>query len=294
MKLADWARKQGIAYLTAYRWFKDGKLPAKSYQSTSGTIIVEDEDLEQSMQSSDVSVIQSDDAINLFIKSTIEFSKNCVSLEDFAAYILSNFTLKIKSSNDIPRYSKNKPKSEDIQKHFQQFIKKGEKPKPNAYVVQSDTVNEIVETDDELLELCSQNSNIDNDSIFKSATHVEVDPQLFNELSTALSTKPLPAMINTTDYRSAEGKVRRLELTPQNYTNYTEPTFSDLSPIVETVSDTADSSIKDVTDSFKPTQQEIAFAKYFNKNAAPVAPAEQTQDNLPRRRGRKSHKNLGK
>ena len=49
MKLKDWADKQGISYITAYRWFKSDKLPVKAYQSGSGTIIVQDEseDLEK-------------------------------------------------------------------------------------------------------------------------------------------------------------------------------------------------------------------------------------------------------
>jgi predicted site-specific integrase-resolvase len=30
MKLVDWAEKQGIAYMTAWRWFKQGKMPVKT------------------------------------------------------------------------------------------------------------------------------------------------------------------------------------------------------------------------------------------------------------------------
>lgn len=41
MKLSDYARSIGISYRTAHRWFKDGSLPVKSYQSKTGTIIVE-------------------------------------------------------------------------------------------------------------------------------------------------------------------------------------------------------------------------------------------------------------
>ncbi|MBU4302724.1 MAG: recombinase family protein, partial [Actinobacteria bacterium] len=40
MKLSDWAKEQGIAYQTAWRWFKDGKLPVPAEQMPSGTIIV--------------------------------------------------------------------------------------------------------------------------------------------------------------------------------------------------------------------------------------------------------------
>ncbi|MCI0562783.1 MAG: IS607 family transposase [Nitrososphaera sp.] len=42
MKLSDWAKIHGISYTTAYRWFKAGKLPVKSMQTESGTILVEE------------------------------------------------------------------------------------------------------------------------------------------------------------------------------------------------------------------------------------------------------------
>jgi putative resolvase len=42
MKLSDWARKQGISYLTAWRWFKAGKLPVPARQLPTGTILVEE------------------------------------------------------------------------------------------------------------------------------------------------------------------------------------------------------------------------------------------------------------
>lgn len=40
MKLADWARSQGVDYKTAYRWFRDGILPIPSVQLPTGTILV--------------------------------------------------------------------------------------------------------------------------------------------------------------------------------------------------------------------------------------------------------------
>lgn len=42
MKLSEWARKQGVSYLTAWRWFKAGKLPVPARQLPSGTILVEE------------------------------------------------------------------------------------------------------------------------------------------------------------------------------------------------------------------------------------------------------------
>jgi putative resolvase len=41
MKLSDWAKREGIAYQTAFKWFKAGKIP-NSYQYDTGTIIVND------------------------------------------------------------------------------------------------------------------------------------------------------------------------------------------------------------------------------------------------------------
>lgn len=40
MKLADWARAQGIDYKTAYRWFRAGILPIPATQLPTGTILV--------------------------------------------------------------------------------------------------------------------------------------------------------------------------------------------------------------------------------------------------------------
>lgn len=42
MKLSLWAKKQGISYITAYRWFKNGKIK-DAKQFSSGTIIVPEE-----------------------------------------------------------------------------------------------------------------------------------------------------------------------------------------------------------------------------------------------------------
>lgn len=45
MKLSDWAKETGISYLTAWRWWKTGKLPVKVYQTPSGMLIVEKESI---------------------------------------------------------------------------------------------------------------------------------------------------------------------------------------------------------------------------------------------------------
>jgi predicted site-specific integrase-resolvase len=41
VKLADWARNQGIAYKTAWQWFKQGILPMPATQMSTGTILVD-------------------------------------------------------------------------------------------------------------------------------------------------------------------------------------------------------------------------------------------------------------
>ncbi|HET6275609.1 MAG TPA: IS607 family transposase [Candidatus Cybelea sp.] len=42
MKLADWARKSGISYTTAWRWVKDDLMPVPWHQTASGTILVDE------------------------------------------------------------------------------------------------------------------------------------------------------------------------------------------------------------------------------------------------------------
>src|SRR5208337_3225573 len=44
MKLSTWAKRQGISYRTAWRWFKDGKLPVVAEQTKTGTILIKDEE----------------------------------------------------------------------------------------------------------------------------------------------------------------------------------------------------------------------------------------------------------
>lgn len=42
MKLSIWAKNQGISYRTAWRWFKEGKLPVPVEQTLTGTILVKE------------------------------------------------------------------------------------------------------------------------------------------------------------------------------------------------------------------------------------------------------------
>lgn len=41
MKLSDWCKKQGVHYMTGYRWFKQGLIP-HARQMPTGTILVDD------------------------------------------------------------------------------------------------------------------------------------------------------------------------------------------------------------------------------------------------------------
>ena len=44
MKLSRWAKKNGISYWTAFRWFKSGTLPVPAIQTKSRTILVQEPD----------------------------------------------------------------------------------------------------------------------------------------------------------------------------------------------------------------------------------------------------------
>lgn len=47
MKLSKWAEQQGLHYQTAWKLFRDGKLPVKASQLPTGTILVEESDSPQ-------------------------------------------------------------------------------------------------------------------------------------------------------------------------------------------------------------------------------------------------------
>jgi hypothetical protein len=132
VKLKEYCKDKSISYTSGYRWFKDGQIPG-AYQTDSGTILVPSEDTEE--------LSKGDNAMSMFLKKTIEFSKNEGSVEDFAAWVISTFSLKLNSS-DVPKYSRVKPNPEDMQKHFQSFIPKSEKPKP--YNADPETINQML------------------------------------------------------------------------------------------------------------------------------------------------------
>lgn len=235
IKLSEWCEKTGVKYLTAWRWFKANKMPVYAYQTESGTILVEDEDIGPNVINN-VSNDQVSDAMSLFVKKTVEFSKNNSPIEDFAAWILSTFTLKINYGPDTPKYSRNKPKSEDIQKHFQQFIKKGEKPKVNMFIADESAIDSLVAQADNLTaqELVEEIHKIGEQG---SASPTAPVPEL-TDLLKAFSTPNNPPVVGPRVYDEDSGTVglisRNVDLnsTPQpiNYTSSTtDQTYGDLS-----------------------------------------------------------------
>lgn len=56
MKLSKWCKTQGITYKTGWNWFKEGKLPVKSYQTETGTIIVMADDFNENLDNKTSSV----------------------------------------------------------------------------------------------------------------------------------------------------------------------------------------------------------------------------------------------
>lgn len=41
MRLSEWARREGVHYQTAWKWFRDGTLPVPARQTATGTILVD-------------------------------------------------------------------------------------------------------------------------------------------------------------------------------------------------------------------------------------------------------------
>ena len=97
IKLKEWADRHNLSYLTANRHFHAGMIPGAS-QLDSGTILVEDDSLEQNMATTGTN-----DAMSLFLKKTVEFSKANGSVEDFAAYILSNYKIEQFPQPEAPK-----------------------------------------------------------------------------------------------------------------------------------------------------------------------------------------------
>jgi putative resolvase len=42
MRLSEWAKREGVHYQTAWKWFRDGTLPVPARQTATGTILVDE------------------------------------------------------------------------------------------------------------------------------------------------------------------------------------------------------------------------------------------------------------
>jgi hypothetical protein len=145
IKLSEWCKKTGISYITGYRWFKDGKFPAQAYQTDTGTILVEDIDEQEQIMKEE----NNNEAITHFLKKTVEYSNSKSSVEDFAAYILSNYKLEMQSasSEKTAQRLKNKPTPEMTSGHFQQFFPKTTKPQPKMACMDEASLEQITSGD---------------------------------------------------------------------------------------------------------------------------------------------------
>ena len=76
MKLSDWARKTGVTYHTAYKWFRDGNLPVHAYQTKTGTILVEmpDESVGETVVYARVSSSDQSDGLALQVARVCEWA----------------------------------------------------------------------------------------------------------------------------------------------------------------------------------------------------------------------------
>lgn len=278
MKLKDWADKQGISYLTAWRWFKAGDPRlADAYQSESGTIIVPDETVSSEMS---MSGIQDSDVMAVVLKKTVEFSKNEYAIEDFAAWILSNFTLKVKGAEGAPKYSRVKPKPEQIQEHFKQFIKpKGDKPKPNMFVAENpESLDELIAKSDDL----TASELVEEIHRVGASAGAPVNPtdapemeELMKDLSSAINSPNLGSINIATYDEISDGVVARsVDLTPQqlNYTGSANYAFgASLNSSVSCLApqpasgfikygDVPQATSTFVSTAFQPTQKELESA----------------------------------
>jgi hypothetical protein len=224
IKLKDWADKNGLSYLTANRHFHAGMIPG-AVQLDSGTILVEDESPEQNMAGS-----SSNDAMSLFIKKTVEYSKNNSTIEDFAAFIVATFQLKLQGATESPRYSKNRPKPEDVQKHFQQFLpdqKEVEHLKAvKTLIKEGKTAGEVVPASNLSPEIAELSERLGHAKPFERVSPISEYP--VDDFSLMLATAEHD---NQQAPPTVEGLVSRsvdLNTTPQqiNYTGSTSQAFS--------------------------------------------------------------------
>ena len=300
IKLKEWADRHNLSYLTANRHFHAGMIPG-AVQLDSGTILVEDETLEQNM----AGTAANSDAMSLFLKKTVEFSKNNSTVEDFAAYVISNFQLKLHGTVESPRYSKNRPKAEEVQKHFQQFLPDKEAVEHLKAVKnllkEGKTAGDVVPSNlsPQAAELSEVLGNVKPFERVQDPTNEVGDFDQLFELSD--SDEEIPPVVMNMVATNTGGLVNRsvdFDTTPQqiNYTGSTSQTFStSLNTAVNgtataggslTFGDTIQSLYMSAAPasaaSFQPTQKELL-------SAARVVQTVESED-APRRRGRKPSK----
>jgi hypothetical protein len=298
IKLKEWADRHNLSYITANRHFHAGLIPG-AVQLDSGTILVEDDSLEQNM----VGNAGTNDAMSLFLKKTVEFSKNNSTVEDFAAYIISNFRLQLNNTPEsFPRYSKNRPKPEDVQKHFQQFL-----PDKEAQDRLKEVKNLIKEGKPagEIVPATMSEQTLELERVQEPTTDLSGEFSfMLSEAAAGLSTPPPDGLVT----RSVD-----LNTTPQqiNYTGSTSQTFGGgtTSSNLAYVANSSFVPNGPVTGQFVQAAIDAcapaAAGVYFNSMIPASAPFQPTQkellsatkimetaeisetDDLPRKRGRK-------
>lgn len=304
IKLKEFCEQNSITYITGYRWFKAGQIEG-AYQTDSGTILIPYE--------KNIKLEQTNDAMSVFLKKTVEFSKNNSSVEDFAAYVISNFQLRLNGQTDNnPRYSKNKPKPEEVQKHFQQFLPDKEKTEQlkavkNALKQQESAGREfqVDELNKRFVEEPATFSRTVNASDMKKEEFEDMAAFFSSQISGGSPCGPLTA----TATGSLVGQSVDFNTTPQQQINYTgsnnNPAFDGSSSLFSSQpsittncgyapfsGDVSGVIITPATDmhldyvvsgvAFQPTQKELLSAIQVIE----VAETEEEQ-HAPRKRGRK-------
>lgn len=147
IKLSDWCEKNGIKYLTGYRWFKDGKMPVQTMQTDSGTILVSDTDETDNSEPKPLA----ESPISRIIKKAIEIGKANGSVEDLAAFVIMNFSL-----TDISNTAHSsvagpvkkqgvKPTKEMTENHFKKLMKQDKvRPETNMFIINQNDFDSVV------------------------------------------------------------------------------------------------------------------------------------------------------
>jgi hypothetical protein len=108
IKLQEYCERRGISQSTGLRWFKEGLIPGAFQAAANKAVFIDETEMEFPMSENN--------AMSHFLRKTVEFAKNNATVEDFAAYVVANFSLKFSAtSEEKPQYSKNKPSSTKIQ-----------------------------------------------------------------------------------------------------------------------------------------------------------------------------------